>query len=199
MATKLYFDDPEGEGPSRETSHPNFVKVCSEKFYYDCTDEFSPFGNDDGADTLANLEEWYQDNGNLKKPLQFIKELMEENWGIDTKYMKLDKDSVLKTISEEEFMLNTLDNSIIATAFGQYKIEGALNPELKELAILAIERQKTRTQYQIDNGEMELRKLSKVVDGKTTTPDEHGGMKDTFLQYLTRLEKMKSDLQKIIT
>jgi len=43
----------------------------TEEFYYDCTDEFSPFGNDDGADTLSSLEEWYQENGNLKKPLKF--------------------------------------------------------------------------------------------------------------------------------
>ena len=139
--TKLYFDDPEGEVLSRETSHPNFVNTLTEEFYYDCTDEFSPFGNDDGADTLASLEEWYQQNGDLKKPLKFLKELIEENWGFETKYMKLiDKEQILKINSENEFMFDTIDHSIVATAFGQYKIEGTLSSDLKDLANIAIDR-----------------------------------------------------------
>jgi uncharacterized protein YfeS len=199
MATnKLYFDDAEGEGPSRETSHPNFVTTLTEEFYYDCTDEFSPFGNDDGADTLESLEEWYQENGDLKKPLKFLKELIEENWGFETKYMKLtDKEKILKINSEKEFMFDTIDHSIVATAFGQYKIEGTLGSDLKDLANLALERQKIITQNQIDNNEIEFRKLIKVVEGKTTNTDEQGGMTDIFKMYLTRLNKMQADLQLI--
>ena len=194
--TQLYFDDPEGEGPSRQTSHPNFVNALTEEFYYDCTDEFSPFGNDDGADTLASLEEWYQENGDLKKPMKFLKELIEENWGFETKYIKLtDKAKILKIRSEEEFMFDTIDHAIVATAYGQYKIEGTLNSELKELAGIALDRQKIITQNQIDNNEIELRKLIKVVDGKTTNTDEQGGMNDIFKMYLDRLNKMQADLQ----
>ena len=51
-----YFFDSE-DGPAKETSHPNFVKSMESEFYYDCTDDFSPFGNDDGADLLYNLED----------------------------------------------------------------------------------------------------------------------------------------------
>jgi len=181
MAAKLYYDDPEGEGPSRENSHPNFVKALTDEFYYDCTDEFSPFGNDDGADTLSTLEDWYRENGKLRKPVKFLKDLVEENWGFETKYMKLtDRTKTLKVNAEEEFMFDSIDHAIIATAFGQYKIEGILNRDLKELAEIALDRQKIITQDQIDNNETELRKLIKIVDGKSTRPDEQGGMNDTF-------------------
>lgn len=196
--TVFYFDDEEGEGPSRETSHPNFVNALTDEFYYDCTDEFSPFGNDDGADTLTSLEKWYQANGNLKKPLKFLKELIEDNWGCETKYIKLiDKAKILKVNSEEKFLFDTIDHSIIATAFGQYKIEGILNSELKDLAEIAFERQKLITQHQIDNNEIELRKLIKVIDGKTTTTDEEGGMNHVFNVYIDRLNKMQSDLKSL--
>ncbi len=197
-ATKFYFDDEEGEGPSRETSHPNFVKVLTEDFYYDCTDEFSPFGNDDGADALFNLEDWYRENGKLSKPLKFVKDYIVENLGLETKYIKLtDTAIILKIYTEDEYMFGSIDHAIIATAFGQYKIEGILNSELKDLASIALDRQMSITQHQIDNNDIELRKLVKIVDGQTTRQDEQGGMNDVFKLYLGRLRKMKQDLQLI--
>ena len=60
MTAHLYFDDPE-EGLARNTSHPAFVRVAPQDFYYDCGDDFSPFGSDDGFDTLAALEDWYRE------------------------------------------------------------------------------------------------------------------------------------------
>jgi uncharacterized protein YfeS len=194
--TKFYFDDPEGEGPSRETSHPNFVKLLNDEFYYDCTDEFSPFGNDDGADILFILEDWYKENGKLSKPVKFVKDYIDENLGFETKHVKVtDKAKILKINAEEEFIFDSIDHAIIATAFGQYKIEGTLNPDLKELANIALDRQKIITQNQIDNNEIEFRKLVKIVDEQTTRPDEDGGMNETFKMYLDRLNKMKDDLQ----
>ncbi len=196
LSKKFYFNDPEGEGPSRETSHPDFVKIITEEFYYDCTDEFSPFGNDDGSDTLMSLEDWYRENGNLKKPLKFLKELIEENWGFETKYMKLvGKEKILKVQEEEEAMFDVVDRAVIATAFGQYKIEGTIGQELKDLADIAIDRQKIITQHQIDNNEIQLRKLLKTVDGKTTSIGEDGSMNELLKTYLQRLDKMKTDLQ----
>ena len=59
---ETYFDDEE-IGTDRKTSHPNFVEAFNDNFYYDCTDEEAPFGNDNGADTLYELEDYYR-NGN---------------------------------------------------------------------------------------------------------------------------------------
>ena len=64
MTNKFYFDDPE-EGPMPATSHPTFNKLAQEEFFLDCLDEFSPFGNDDGAEAHYSLEDWYrQPSGN---------------------------------------------------------------------------------------------------------------------------------------
>ncbi|MRG47650.1 MolR family transcriptional regulator [Chitinophaga sp. SYP-B3965] len=177
----FYFDDPEGAGPARETSHPAFVRIIKEDFYYDCMDEFSPFGNDDGADTLFNLQDWYEEHGNLQDPEKFLKDLIEGALGMDTQHLRLtDRNQIIKIHGNEVFLFNTIDNVIIATAFGQYKIEGRLDASLRELAQIALERQKVITQYQIDNDELSL---------------EQGGVDPLFLTYLARLEKMHEDLQ----
>lgn len=177
----FYFDDPEGAGPARETSHPAFVKIIKEDFYYDCTDEFSPFGNDDGADTLFCLQDWYEEHGHFEEPVAFLKELIEVAWGLDAQHLRLtDKQQILKIHGNEVFLFNTIDNAIVATAFGQYKIEGKMDATLRELAGIALERQKIITQYQIENDEMSA---------------EQGGMDAMFVTYLARLQKMQEDLQ----
>lgn len=177
----LYFDDPEGVGPARETSHPAFVKIIREDFYYDCMDEFSPFGNDDGADTLFNLQDWYEEHGDFRDPVGFLHEHIGVALGLDTQHIRLtDREQIIKIHGNEVFLFNTIDNVIIATAFGQYKIEGRLDPSLRELAGIALDRQRMITQYQIDNDEMSL---------------EQGDVDPMFVTYLMRLEKMQDDLK----
>lgn len=55
----LYLDDPE-EGLSRDTSPPRFVQLAADDFYYNGSDDFSPFGSDDAHDTLSALQDWYR-------------------------------------------------------------------------------------------------------------------------------------------
>ena len=48
----LYFDSEE-IGLHPKTSHPLFDKYFNRENYYDCGEEESPFGNDNGSDTLS--------------------------------------------------------------------------------------------------------------------------------------------------
>lgn len=167
---KYYFDS-EDEGPARETSHPAFVQAMTADFYYDCTDDFSPFGNDEGADLLYQLEDWYRS----KKLSRNIEKWMYQH--IDdmgfTYQSKgcapiLDLDT-LKTIQEEDdYMLLSMDQCIIATGFGQLKITGILEPRLKELSLTALKRQM----------------LLDADDGEDT-------------EYQERLQTMINDLEKL--
>ncbi len=54
----IYIDDA-AESPRPETSHPRFVALAPESFY-SATDEFAPFGSDDGNDVLRDMEAWYE-------------------------------------------------------------------------------------------------------------------------------------------
>ena len=75
MQSTYYFDDPD-EGIARETSHPRFLELAREDFYYDCTDDFSPFGSDAGADTLSFLEEWYRNGGQEGEAIRFLNDVL---------------------------------------------------------------------------------------------------------------------------
>lgn len=173
---KFYYDDPEGEALAPETSHPNFVNLLTDAFYYDCTDEFSPFGNDDGADLLFNLEDWYQEKkgkGNIVKWL--FKTIDEFGFTYSSKSCtKILDEQTLKQIQvEDPNFFSTMDNTVIATAFGQYKITGQIDPELKEIALTAIKRQ--------------------ILLAGSDNSDNS----DLTKEYLTRLNIMTRDLERI--
>jgi uncharacterized protein YfeS len=144
---KLYFSDKEEEEDTLtlENSHPNFVKFLTSEFYYDCTDEFSPFGNDDGCDQLYNLEDWYRDKKGENNIVKWLHKT------INAFGFKITSEAGSKILDAEildQFedvdpdFLHCMDNTIIATAFGQFKISGQLDAELKELALIALKRQK---------------------------------------------------------
>jgi len=56
MDKQLYFDNDE-DGLNILTSHPVFRQFFSDDLYYDCANEEAPFGNDEGSDTLYELQD----------------------------------------------------------------------------------------------------------------------------------------------
>ncbi|AXG70877.1 hypothetical protein KORDIASMS9_03127 [Kordia sp. SMS9] len=138
-----YFDDEE-VGPARKTSHPNFVKAMTADFYYDCTEEYSPFGNDDGADMLCYLQDWYRAKKLFRNIVKWLfNEIDEMGFKYQSKQCSqiLDLETLRKIQEEDEYMLLCMDNSIIAAGFGQIKITGKIDAKLKALTFTAIERQ----------------------------------------------------------
>lgn len=141
---KFYFDDPE-VGPDRETSHPDFVSKFTAEIYYDVLDEFSPFGNDDGADALSNLEDWYRDTDGEEDIMEWLFEYIDDfgfEYASRDVYLLTDKSKLEAIRKKEPFLLQSMDNTIIAAAFGQYKMTGEINEELKQAALLSIARTK---------------------------------------------------------
>ena len=141
---KFYFDSPDGGVLARETSHPHFTTNMTAAFYYDCTNDFSPFGNDDGADLLAKLEEFYQET---KGKDSITKWLFDTIDGFGFKYASvgcstiMDEPTLQHLQEEDPLYLECMNNAIIAAAFGQIKITGQVDNALKELAAMAIKRQ----------------------------------------------------------
>ncbi|WP_299110950.1 hypothetical protein [uncultured Winogradskyella sp.] len=138
-----YYFDTE-DGPTRETSHPNFVSAMTSEFYYDCTDEFSPFGNDDGADLLYNLEDWYREKRLIRNTAKWMFNQIDE-MGFEYKSKDCSELMDLKTINEiqekDNYLILSMDNSIIATGFGQIKITGKIDTKIKFLTLKALDRQ----------------------------------------------------------
>ena len=143
MSTILYFDDPD-VGLARETSHPTFARIAAQDFYYDCGDDFSPFGNDDGSDTLAALEEWYQEQtgGKPAKALRFLRQQLSD-WDLPVPQDMLVQDEAAKAqwmASDDmnQIYLRSVCRAHVATAFGQLKITGSIDADLHQQALLAL-------------------------------------------------------------
>lgn len=159
---KYFFDKV--DGPAKETSHPNFVKTVDYEFYYDATDEISPFGNEFGAETLKNLENRYRDPKIGKNIVQWMfLQIDEIGFDFQSKACSeiFDLETLKKIHEQDDELISAMDNSIIATGFGQIKITGKIDPKLKDLTIKALDRE------QLMNNDHD---------------------------YLNRLQKMKSDL-----
>jgi uncharacterized protein YfeS len=133
MPRLLYFDDL-NEGISRQKSHPRFIELASADFYYDCTDDFSPFGNDDGHDVLFSLEDWYRDGGLDTKIVQFLNHLLADwDLGVPKDLLLTNPEAIESWLSEdrmnETFLLSEC-RARLATAFGQLKITGEVDPRI---------------------------------------------------------------------
>ena len=131
-------------------------------------DEFSPFGNDDGADLLYNLEDWYRENKLIRNILKWMFNQIDE-MGFEFKSKSCAQLLDLKVINEiqekDEYLILSMDNSIIATGFGQIKITGKIDTKLKAVTLTALDRQLLINKDDEDS-------------------------KD----YISRIEKMKTDL-----
>ena len=139
---EMYFDDEE-VGIDRKTSHPNFVEAFSNDFYYDCTYDEAPFGNDNGADTLYELEDYYK-NGNYDEKISlFPKRIVMDIWDLDyIEYESFDKKVIQELLNNNNFSLFATDQVNVAVALGEIKITGKIDPELKKMALNAVKRQK---------------------------------------------------------
>ena len=142
-------------------------------FYYSCIDEFSPFGNDSGADTLFNLQDWYNERGANEKALTFLRRQILD-WGLSPDYLIVVEPNQLDAIvAETDGFSNEIDKAVIATVFGQFKIAGKCDEAMLPVAAAAFKRQR-------------------YIAEKAQTLEQHPW--EHALEYLARLDIMETDL-----
>lgn len=131
----LVYRDLEDFGPHPLTSHPLFREYFPDEMYYDCGDEETPFGSDEGSDTLWMLEEQYKPALGLA---DFPRRIIEEGWEMD--YIPPDPAQTDEYIRENDGDILMADQVIIAAAFGQIKMTGESDKALRELAFRSLDR-----------------------------------------------------------
>lgn len=136
---RLYIDSEE-YGLHPKTSHPRFAEHFSDEIYYSEGDEETPFGSDEGNDTLSFIFEAIRKRPNFDFS-GFPRKLIEQDW--DMEYIPvntLDVDEVKRMAADKEMDMIQSDIVTYATAFAQIKITGSISSELKERGIKAIKR-----------------------------------------------------------
>ncbi|MES2464154.1 MAG: hypothetical protein V4671_26620 [Armatimonadota bacterium] len=137
-------EEDEEEDLSPETSHPTAALLLSDAFFWDCTDEVSPFGNDTGADTLSFFRQWRKEYP-IENSLVFLDSLLSD-WEVVNDNWDVTESGLLQEILNLDLALNydnllIRDDIIIALAFGEILLDGTCSDTVKDRALLALQRQ----------------------------------------------------------
>ena len=124
-------DEWEKLGIDWDDFHPKAREILDEPFFWDCTDDFSPNGNDTGADVLAFYQEWRKQN--KKRPAATFFDRLMRDW-----------DVVIPPPPGDEFSVMTFHESIVGLAFSQLKVDGFCETQIRDQALTSISRHRER-------------------------------------------------------
>jgi uncharacterized protein YfeS len=126
---------------SPETAHPKAAQILTDEFFWDCSDENSPFGSDTGADTLAFFRVWRKEHPR-SNPSEFLGQILREVFEVpDAHWNVIEPDQVREMLTGSEYDVSVRDDAVIAVAFGQIVLEGDVEAEIKRRALSALQRQ----------------------------------------------------------
>lgn len=144
--------DEEIYGIEKDYAHRRAIELIPEEFFWDCVNELTPFGSDEGDMALSEFRNWKKENPNLPT-YECLKWTIESVGGMNISEYNgkiLDRELIKKQIEDNEFndqqYIFTVDISTIATGFGQLVDEGKIDKKNKPLIQLAIDRQRIWTE-----------------------------------------------------
>ncbi|GFE88609.1 hypothetical protein GCM10011488_35630 [Steroidobacter agaridevorans] len=143
-----------------EEFHPAARDLLDDPFFWDPTDDFSPNGNDTGADLLESYRDWIK-RRKQAQPMQFLERLADD-WGYES----------FAAIDDEH-----RDEAAVGLAFADLKLRGECDPEARALALAAIERQRREAEAakKWKHREEQLQALEKIERKLTPGRKARGG------------------------
>jgi uncharacterized protein YfeS len=115
--------------------HPKAQQILNDPFFWEEANDFSPHGNDTGADLLSDYRSWLKRNPS-GEPLDFYQSLI-TGWGFS-----LD--------ASDETARSVIDEAAVALAFAELKLRGECRPKVAELAQQATARQRQEAIKAVD-------------------------------------------------
>jgi uncharacterized protein YfeS len=107
--------------------HPDARRILDEPFYWECSNDFAPNGNDTGADLLADYRKWLRRNPS-GDPIAFYHHLIRQ-WGFPPE-------------PSSDIDRTAMDEAAVALAFAEFKLRADCRPAVAALARAAIQRQR---------------------------------------------------------
>jgi uncharacterized protein YfeS len=107
--------------------YPDARKILDDPFYWEEANDFSPHGNDTGADLLSDYRRWLGRHPS-DDPLDFYHNLIAQ-WGVSPD-------------DTDPFIRSALDEAGVALAFAELKLRANCRPSAATLARQAVQRQR---------------------------------------------------------
>jgi len=121
--------------------HPASRALLNDPFFWSQTDDYSPHGNDTGADLLGDFRRWNRRHPN--SPAHEMATSLLRAWQISPiQQDALTESEVKSLITNDCIALSVTDDALIAAAFAAIKLRGCCDRATRELAIAAIERER---------------------------------------------------------
>lgn len=124
-AERAAMDEWEKLGIDWDDFHPQSRVILNSPFFWSCTDEFSPNGNDTGADALGLFSDWRK-SARRSPVAPFLAQLMRD-WGV-----------VVPPQEDDESMRTLWEEARIGLAFAQLKIDGFCDEAVRAHALEGI-------------------------------------------------------------
>lgn len=113
--------------------HPAARELLNDPFFWSEVDDYSPHGNDTGADLIHDFRAWRRAHKS-SPPSVFLQRVLQD-WGISTEWRRLPIEEW-----DDELAIQTHDEAAVALAFALIKLEGACDNAVRTVAIESIRR-----------------------------------------------------------
>ncbi len=113
-----------------ETAHPRARELMREPLFWNCVDESTPFGSDEGNDAYYEWRSWRESHPGSSLTDCF-------SWILNGQLCDFALD-----YESDDWDPFTLDTTIIATGLGQVMDEGTIDDDAKPFLDIAIQRQR---------------------------------------------------------
>ncbi len=111
--------------------HPQSRELLDEPFYWECTDDYAPNGNDTGADLLEDFRQWNKKSPKTS-PLKFLDRLM-KRWGIEPiDWLATESEIVEKLNHDDPISLRVCNEAAIGLAFAVIKMRAKCPSEVAD-------------------------------------------------------------------
>ncbi len=118
--------------------HPAARPLLNDPFFWSEIDDFSPHGNDTGADLLGDFKKWNRRHSN--DPAYLLATELLLSWNITSiDYQRASNEAEVESLlANDQIVLSVNNQTFIAVAFAAIKMRGACDRGTRELALGAI-------------------------------------------------------------
>ena len=147
-----------------ETAHPRARQLLGQSIIWDYGDEDSPLGNDTAADTFAAYLSFRAARA-VGGVQDFIRDQLESRGIPDAGWDLLDVARLEESLNADSgFGILRRDDFIVGLAFAPLLLEGALDPYIRQRAIMALRRRATDAMLSFRGGGGEDARKKQLAD-----------------------------------
>lgn len=119
--------------------HPQARDILDDPFFWECSSDLSPHGNDTGADLLEDYRRWDKRNGS-ESPLKFLDGLF-KGWDIKPIDWSITSESDVQQLDKKQpIPLRVCNEAAVALAFAALKMRASCPADIVDLAMNALKR-----------------------------------------------------------